>query len=206
MDGVAPLSAGQDRIVGEAYTLRFIPMREDLAAPEVLARPDYAPRAVIEKIPEGAILAVDCMGVTKCGSIGDILASRLRKRGIAGVVTDGSVRDRAGVTASGMPTWCAGVAAPPTIADICGGDMDCPIGCGGVAVIPGDILVCDDDGVVVIPRAMAEEVASGAVEQERFEAWVLERVEEGRSSIGLYPPNEETRAEYEAWKAENVPA
>ncbi len=200
MEGVGPLSPGGARIVGVAYTLRYIPMREDLATAQVLGAPDYAPRVAIEDCPPGAILTIDARSEVDCGVIGDILAERLKQRGVAAVVTDGAVRDAVGVTATGLPVWCAGAAAPASITAHAGGDLQRPIGCGQVAVIPGDVLVCDDDGVAVVPQALAAEVARDGEEQERLEAWIQARVAEGRPTSGLYPPNEATRAEYEAFR------
>ncbi len=199
MAGVRPLRPGQGRIVGEAYTLRLIPWREDLSTPAVMSAPDSAPRAAIEEVPAGAILIVDARGVTTAGTVGDILITRLLQKGVAAFVTDGAVRDGEGVIKTGFPVWLGGVAAPSSMNEHAAGDRQVPIGCGGVAVIPGDVLVCDEDGVVVIPRALAAEVARDGLEEERLEAWIQERVEEGRAIPGLYPPNEKTLAEYEAW-------
>ena len=199
--GVKPLSPDQGCVVGPAYTLRFLPLREDLSDPSVLGAPGYGPRVAIEECPPGAILAVEARGIATTGTLGDILAARLAKRGVAAVVADGAVRDGKGVAATGLPIWCLGAAAPASITELSGGAVQGPIACGDVTIFPGDILVCDSDGVVVVPQAIAAEVAADAVEQDRFERWVQARVEEGRHTIGLYPPNPETKAEYEAWKA-----
>ncbi|NQW11869.1 MAG: ribonuclease activity regulator RraA [Alphaproteobacteria bacterium] len=198
--GVKPLAPDQGCVVGEAYTLRFLPLREDLSDPAVLGAPGYSPRVVIEECPPGAILAIEARGIATTGTLGDILATRLKVRGVAGVVADGAVRDGPGVMATGLPIWCLGSAAPASITELSGGDHQIPIACGNVTIFPGDALVCDADGVVVIPAKLVEEVAAGAVGQDRFEGWVQDRVAEGRPTIGLYPPNAETRAEYEAWK------
>jgi regulator of RNase E activity RraA len=202
LSGVKPLLKGQGVTVGEAYTLRFLPMREDLSEVSVLASPDYAPRKAIEDCPAGSILTIEARGIETTGTIGDILAARLKKRGVAALVCDGAIRDEIGVVAVGLPIWCMGAAAPASITELSGGGLQEPIGCGGVAIIPGDVLICDDDGVVCIPRHLADEVARDGVEQDRFEVWVQARIEEGRSTIGLYPPSAETRAEYEAWVKE----
>ena len=203
MKGVRPLSPGQPRVVAEAYTLRYIPLREDLSDPTILGAPGYAPRVAIEECPEGSAFVIDARGVSETGVIGDILAERLHQRGVAAVVTDGAMRDGAAVRATGLPVWCAGSAAPASLAEHSAGDLQSPVGCGGVAVIPGDILVCDSDGVAVIPRALADEIARDGLEQETLEGWIQDRVREGRATIGLYPPNAETRAEYEAWRKQN---
>ena len=133
-------------------------------------------------------------------TLGDILAERLRVRGVAACVTDSATRDAEAVVATGFPVWCQGRAAPPHITGLAMGDRQVRIGCGGVAVVPGDVLVCDDDGVVVIPRALVEEVSAGAVEQERLEAFIQERIRAGYSVPESYPPNADTLAAYEAWK------
>jgi len=198
--GVKPLVKKHGVVVGEAYTLRFLPMREDLSQVSVLGDPDYAPRRAIEECPAGTILTIEARGITTTGTIGDILAARLKKRGVTALVCDGAIRDEIGVLEVDLPIWCMGAAAPASITELSGGGLNEPIACGGVAVIPGDVLICDDDGVVCIPRNLADEVARDAVEQDAFERWVQDRIEEGRSTIGLYPPSAETRAEYEAWK------
>lgn len=201
MAGAKRLAAGGPRLVGEAYTLRFIPMREDLSRPEVLGDPQYPPRKAIEEVPAGQVLVIDCREDTTAGAVGDILVTRLRKRGVAGVVTDGPVRDAEGVAAVGLPIFCAGAAAPASLNRHFGADVQRPIACGGVAVFPGDVVVGDGDGVVVIPRHLADEVARDGAEQELLEEFLLLKVAEGRPTIGTYPPSAETRREYEAWKA-----
>ncbi len=200
MCGVAPLSGEQKRVVGEAYTVRFIPMREDLSDPAVLGSRENPQRRAIEECPEGAVLVMDGLRNRNVGTIGDILAERLRVRGVAACVTDSAVRDADAVIATGFPVWCGGRAAPPSNTGFAMGDLQTPVGCGGVAVIPGDVLVCDGDGVAVIPRKMVESVAADAVEQEQVEAFVLERIRAGHAVPGTYPPNDETMAAYELWK------
>ena len=197
--GTRPLRPGQPRLVGRAFTLRFVPAREDLATPESWSSPKST-RAAIEAMPAGSIAVVDAMGVTDAGIFGDILCARMAKRGIAALVTDGVVRDVAGVLATGLPVWCQGVAAPPSVAGLTFVDWQQPIGCGGVAVFPDDVIVADDDGAVLIPSALAEEVAALGPEQERLEAWIMEEVQRGAALPGLYPPNAENKARYEATK------
>lgn len=198
-----PLNPANCRFVAEAYTLRFIPMREDLSVPEVMANPDYAPRKVVEEVPAGAALVIDARGNLEAGVIGGILATRLKLRGCAAIVTDGAVRDSAELMTCGVPVFCAGSTAPASLTCHFGADYQVPVGCGGVAVIPGDILIGDEDGVVVIPRAMAAEVADLGLEQERLEEFLTGLVRDGRSTLGTYPPNSATREEYEAWVAAN---
>ncbi len=197
MRGTRPLMAGQPRLVGEAFTLRFVPAREDLATPASWASP-ISTRAAIEDMPAGCIAVADAMGVRDAGIFGDILCARMQKRGVAGLVTDGVLRDRAGVVESRLPVWCDGVAAPPSVAGLTFVGWQEPIACGGVAVFPGDIVVVDDDGAVLIPRAMLDEVLTDAPAQEEMEAWIMEEVARGVPLPGLYPMNAETRARFDA--------
>lgn len=199
MRGTRPLEPGQPRLVGPAFTLRFVPAREDLATPESWSKP-ISTRAAIEAMPEGCICVADAMGVTDAGIFGDILCARMKKRGVAALVTDGVLRDVAGVRAAGLPVWCQGAAAPPSVAGLTFVNWGEPIGCGGVAVFPDDVVVVDDDGAVLIPQAFVEEVVATAPEQERLEGWIMAEVEKGASLPGLYPPNAENKARYEASK------
>src|ERR1041385_9543072 len=156
MRGGVPLKPGQPRLVGEAFTLRFVPAREDLATPESWSAP-ISTRTAIEAMPEGCIAVVDAMGVTDAGIFGDILCARMAKRGVSALITDGVVRDVAGVLSTGLPVWCQGAAAPPSVAGLTFVNWQEPIGCGGVAVFPDDTIVVDTDGAVVIPAALLEE-------------------------------------------------
>jgi regulator of RNase E activity RraA len=197
MRGTRPLRPEQPRQVGRAFTLRFVPAREDLATPESWSSP-RSTRAAIEAMPEGCIAVVDAMGVTDAGIFGDILCARMRKRGVAALVTDGVVRDVAGVLSTNLPVWCQGVSAPPSVAGLTFVNWQEPIGCGGVAVFPDDIVVVDSDGAVLIPAALLDDIVSAATEQERLEAWIMQEVENGAALPGLYPPNAENKARYEA--------
>ncbi len=199
--GARPLDPGQPRLVGRAFTLRFVPAREDLATPESWSSP-ISTRAAIEAMPEGCIAVVDAMGVSDAGIFGDILCERIKRKGVAALVTDGVVRDVAGVRATGLPVWCDGAAAPPSVAGLTFVGWQEPIGCGGVAIFPGDVIVVDDDGAVVIPAALVDAVAAEAAEQERFESWIFAEVQAGAALPGLYPPNAENKARYEAFKRE----
>jgi regulator of RNase E activity RraA len=194
--GTKPLRAGQPRVVGPAFTLRFIPAREDLATPESWSSP-ISTRAAIEDMPAGCIAVVDAMGIDDAGIFGDILCQRMQIRGVAGLVTDGVVRDTAGVLRTGLPVWCSGVAAPPSVAGLTFVGWQEPIACGGVAIFPNDVIVVDEDGAVVVPKAMVDDVVKIAEEQERFEAWVMSEVQGGAALPGLYPPNAESKARYE---------
>jgi regulator of RNase E activity RraA len=195
--GARPLRPGQPRQVGRAFTLRFVPAREDLATPESWSSPTST-RAAIEAMPEGCIAVVDANGVTDAGIFGDILCARMLGRGVAALVTDGVVRDVAGVGAVALPVWCSGVAAPPSVAGLTFVGWQQPIGCGGVALFPDDVVVADDDGAVVIPAALLDHVLVAGPEQERLEAWIMGEVERGLPLPGLYPPDAATRARYEA--------
>ena len=193
--GTKPLRPGQPRLVGCAFTLRFVPAREDLATPESWSSP-ISTRAAIEAMPAGCIAVVDAMGVQDAGIFGDILCARMVKRGVAALITDGVVRDVAGVLGTGLPVWCAGVAAPPSVAGLTFVAWQQPIGCGGVAVFPGDVVVVDDDGAVLIPAAMLDEMLAVAPEQERLEGWIMSQVQAGAALPGLYPPNAENKGRY----------
>jgi regulator of RNase E activity RraA len=197
--GARPLSAGQKRIAGPAFTLRFVPAREDLATPASWESP-ISTRAAIEAMPRGAVAVVGAMGVSDAGIFGDILCERMKVRAVAGLITDGVVRDLAGVLRTGLPVWCNGVAAPPSVAGLTFVNWQEPIGCGGVAVFPNDAIVADDDGAVVIPRALLNEVVEEAAEQEKFEAWIVGEVQAGAALPGLYPANAENKARYNAWR------
>ncbi|WGF88480.1 ribonuclease activity regulator RraA [Marinivivus vitaminiproducens] len=199
MRGTRPIRDGQPRLVGPAFTFRFVPAREDLATPASWSSP-ISTRAAIEAMPEGAIAVVGANGVTDAGIFGDILCARMAKRGVAALVTDGVVRDLAGVLGTGLPVWCSGQAAPPSVAGLTFVGWQEPIGCGGVAVFPDDVVVVDDDGAVLIPQALLPEVLAEASEQERMEEWIMQEVGKGAALPGLYPMNAETKARYESDK------
>jgi regulator of RNase E activity RraA len=184
MRGSRPLRPGQPRLVGLAFTLRFVPAREDLATPESWSS------------PISTRTAIDAMGVTDAGIFGDILCARMVKRGVAALVTDGVVRDLEGVLGTGLPVWCDGFAAPPSVAGLTFVGWGEPVGCGGVAVLPNDIIVADQDGAVVIPQAFLDLMLAEGAEQERMEAWIVEQVNAGAVLPGLYPMNAETKARY----------
>lgn len=195
--GATPLRPGAERLVGPAFTLRFVPAREDLATPESWGS-SRSTRAAIEAMPAGCVAVVDAAGIRDAGIFGDILCARMAKRGVAALVTDGAARDVSGVLATGLPVWCGGVAAPPSVAGLTFVGWQEPIGCGGIAVLPDDLMVLDQDGAVVVPAALVSEIVEKGPEQEQFEAWVMSEVDGGTPLPGLYPPNEETRARYEA--------
>jgi regulator of RNase E activity RraA len=201
MRGVRPLGRYDANLVGPAFTLRNIPAREDLDVVEGFADPEHPQRKAIETVPQGHVLVVDCRGETGAASGGEILMTRLAKRGVAGMVSDGGVRDSAPISHLPMPVYCAGPAAPLNLVAHHATELQVPIGCGGVAVFPGDLIVGDADGIVVVPAHLAEQVARDADEQEKLEAWVLARIQDGAKLPGTYPPNAETRAAYAAFRA-----
>jgi regulator of RNase E activity RraA len=205
MRGPRPLNPQHRSCCGRAFTLRFVPAREDLATPAALASP-MSTRAAIEAMPAGSVAVVDAMGLTDAGIFGDILCARMAKRGVAGLITDGVVRDLAGVLATGLPVWCQGTAAPPSFASLAFVGWQQPIGCGGVAVVPDDMVVADADGAVVIPAALVDAVVAAASEQERLEAWILREVAAGAALPGLYPPNDASLASYAAALAQTTDA
>lgn len=198
--GAAPIRTGQPRLVGRAFTLRFVPAREDLATPESWASP-ISTRAAIEAMPAGCIAVIDAMGVKDAGVFGDILCGRMVKRGVAGLVTDGVVRDLAGVLGTGLPVWCSGAAAPPSVAGLTFVAWQQPVACGGVAVFPDDWIVVDDDGAVLIPAKLIEEIVAAGPGQEAMEAWIMTEIDRDVPLPGLYPMNDETKARYAAFKA-----
>src|SRR6185503_2619863 len=200
IQGVFLLNRDAPRMVGEAYTLRYIPAREDVDQLGAFEGRGHPQREAIEACPPGAVLVMDARRDASAATGGDILMTRLQVRGAAGVVTDGGLRDSPVIEKLPWPAYCGARSAPLNLVRHHAVEAQVPIGCGGVAVYPGDVLVGDAEGVVVIPAKMVDEVAKEAEAQTEFEDWVEARVKEGRSIFGLYPPNAETRAEFEAWK------
>ena len=196
LTGVARTGA---RAVGEAFTLRFIPMREDLATPASWGNP-ISTRAAIEAMPEGVIAVADAMGVTDAGIFGDILCARMAVRKVRALITDGVMRDLAGVETTGLPVWARGTAAPASIAGLTFVGWNEPVACGGVAIFAGDVIVADTDGAVVIPKDIVAAVAAAAVEQQAMEGWIMDQARGGAALPGLYPMNAETKARFDAWK------
>jgi regulator of RNase E activity RraA len=187
-------------MAGVATTLRFVPAREDLATYERLADPAYPQRHAIEHIAAGHVLVADCRGVADAGASGEILIARLQARGAAGLVADGGIRDWETARSLGFPVYALGPAAPAHVARHLAVDTDVPIACAEVLVMPGDVLVGDGDGVVCVPRQVADAVAADALEQDGLEAFLLERIKAGAPLPGTYPPSDATRAAYEAFR------
>lgn len=202
VQGVARLGGGKPRMVGPAFTLRYIAAREDTDEVTVFRDPGHPQRAAIEACPDGHVLVMDCRGDASAASAGSILLTRLQMRGGAGVVTDGGIRDADGAAALDMPVYAAGPCALTNLTKHHAVDIDVPVSCGTCPVYPGDIVVADGDGVMVIPRHLAAEIAEEAGPMELYEAFVLERVEAGASIIGLYPPTDQANLDkFEDWKA-----
>ena len=197
LTGVFPLASGK-RVVGEAVTLRYLPAREDRSDPGLLANPEYPQRKVVELVGPGEVLVVDARGDLGGGILGGILALRMLRRGAAGIVTDGAVRDADDLATLEMPVFAAGRHPAQHTAVHLAADIGLPIACGGVLIIPGDVIVGDDDGVVVLPRAVAAEVAKEARAQEEMEAYVQRQIDGGAPIPGVYPPNAATRAAFAA--------
>jgi regulator of RNase E activity RraA len=187
-------------LVGPAFTMRSIPAREDLDQISAFDDPNHPQRKAIESVPPGHVLVLDCRQEKRVASGGEILTTRLKVRGAAGLVSDGPVRDSGSLSQMDFPIYCAGGSAPLNLLYHHAIDQNIPIGCGGVAVYPGDIIVGDDEGVVVIPQHLADEVAEACEEQEKMEAFILERVQNGAKLAGTYPPNEETKAAFAEWR------
>jgi regulator of RNase E activity RraA len=187
-------------MVGHAFTLRYIPMREDLEEVGEFNNLKNKQRIAVERVEPGDVLVIDARGDDRAGVLGNILATRIRERGGAGIVTDGAFRDTPVIRAMRFPTYARGQSPNLSSAIHYPADVNVPIACGGVAVMPGDVLVGDGEGVIAIPRAVVEPVAHQAYEQEAKEEFLLSKIEAGSSIVGVYPPNETVMREYEARK------
>ncbi len=198
---VRPLNANLPNMVGPAYTLRYIPAREDLNPLSVFQDREHPQRKAVEECPVGAVLVIDSRKDARAASAGSILVARLMKRGVAGVVTDGGFRDSPEIARLPFPAYHQRPSAPTNLTVHQALDINVPIGCGDAPVWPGDIVVGDAEGVVIIPAHLADEVAAEAVEMTAFEDFVAERVAAGQSILGLYPATEEqSRKDYAAWR------
>jgi regulator of RNase E activity RraA len=201
---VRPLNPGLPNMVGEAFTLRYIPAREDLNPISVFQDRAHPQRKAVEECPPGAVFMVDSRKDARAASAGSILVTRLMKRGVAGIVTDGGFRDSPEIARLPFPTYHHRPSAPTNLTLHQALDINVPIGCGDVAVWPGDVVVGDAEGVVVIPAHLADDVAADAVDMTAFEDFVTERVQAGQSILGLYPLTDEAnRVAFEAWRREH---
>ena len=192
LQGIKPLNPANARMVGEAFTLRYIPAREDIDVLEVFKDYDHPQRKAIESVPPGHVLVMDCRGQGRAASAGNILATRLQVRGAAGLITDGTLRDTPEISQLQLPAYSAGASPLTNLAQHHAVDMQIPIGCAEVAVYPGDIMVGDEEGVVCIPAHLADELAEPAAAQEELERFILQEVTNGKPLKGTYPPDEET--------------
>ncbi|MGH2559430.1 MAG: ribonuclease activity regulator RraA [Thermomicrobiales bacterium] len=204
MQDVAPLRPDL-RLAGQAFTLRYIPMREDLERSQDFDNRTNKQRIAVESVGPGDVLVIDARGDTRAATLGHILATRISVRGAAGIVTDGSYRDSPGIRTLELPTYARGQSPDISFAIHHPSELNVPIACGGVAVLPGDLIAGDGEGVIVIPLALAQEVTSAALDQEHKEEFILAKIERGASILGVYPPDEKTLREYEEWKLEAAP-
>lgn len=202
MRGVRPTGPIR-KLAGPAFTLRYMPAREDLDVVDIFRDPDHPQRRAIETAPPGHVLVMDCRGDASGASCGSVLVHRLAKRGVAGLVSDGGLRDAEEAVRFGLPCYTGGPCAPTNIARHHAVDLDVPIGCGGVAVYPGDLVVADGDGVVVVPRHLADEVAAQASPMRDYEAYVHAEIDRGSALAGLYPLDADGQVRYAAWQARN---
>ena len=200
IQGVLPLNPKAARMVGEAYTLRYIPAREDLDTIKVFEDRAHPQRKAIEEIPPGHVMVIDSRKDPRAASAGAILIQRMKVRGAAGIVSDGGFRDSPTLAELDFPVYCARPSAPTNLTRHHAVDLNVPIGCGDAPVYPGDVIVGDGEAVVVIPAALANEIAEEAAAMTEFEDWVEAQVKGGRAIFGLYPPNEATRAEFAQWQ------
>lgn len=201
IQGVAPVAPKQTNMVGQAFTLRYIPAREDRNPLEVFRNEDHPQRVAVETCPSGHVLVMDARKDARAATAGSILITRLAVRGCAGVVSDGGFRDANGIGQLDMPAFCAGASAPTNLTLHEAIEINGPIACGDVAVFPGDVMVGDRDGVMVIPAALSEEIAESCAGMESFEDFVLEEVINGAPIIGLYPCTKaENQQKFEAWR------
>ena len=205
VQGAVPLSPPKGgSMVGEAYTLRYIPAREDLNPMTVFRNHSHPQRKAVEECPAGAVFVIDSRKDARAASAGAILATRLMVRGCAGMVTDGGFRDSAEIAALEMPSYHQRASAPTNLTIHQAIDINVPIGCGDAPVFPGDTVVGDMDGVIIIPAEIADEIAEEAVEMTAFEDFVIERVRGGQKTLGLYPPTDESNLEaFAAWRKAN---
>jgi regulator of RNase E activity RraA len=198
LKGLLPANSRAARFVGPAFTLRYIPAREDVDGIEVFNDPHHPQRLAIETAPRGSVLVMDCRQDAGAASGGSILVRRLAVRGVAALVTDASLRDFGSIGGMDFPAFSRGPNPALNLVTHHAADIQVPIGCAGVAIYPGDIVVGDSDGVVAIPKEIAMEVAAASFEQENLEKYLAKRIEDGAPLVGTYPPNEQTLAEYES--------
>ena len=203
--GLSPVSPDQEPMVGPAFTLRFIPAREDIDSMDLYARDDGLHRRAIEECPTGAVLVMATGGDSRASAMGDMMALRLRMRGVSGAVTDGGFRDSPGIRDTGLPCFQRQSSGPPTPIALHPVEFNAPVGCAGVAIYPSDVIVGNGEGVVAIPRDLADEIAAEVADEADYEAFVGVQLRRGRAIFGLFPATAESRREYEAWLADGRP-
>jgi len=204
--GVHPIAPEQPRLVGPAFTLRFIPAREDIDSMYAYGSAENLHRRAIEECPAGAVLVIDSHGVANAASAGDLMAARLKVRAVAGIVTDGGFRDTPAMRKVGLPAYQVRPAPPATPIALHPAELNVPVGCAGVAVYPGDVVVGDAEGLVVIPAHLADQVARDALDAVEYEEFAEAHIARGRTIFGLFPATSESRREYEAWVAAGRPS
>ena len=201
IQGISPIKSGQSKMVGQAYTLRYIPAREDLNSIEVFKDLEHPQRVAVENCPEGGVMVIDSRKDPRAASAGSILITRLMKKGAAGIVTDGGFRDSAEIAELEFPAYHNRPSAPTNLTLHQAIDINVPIGCGDVAVFPGDLIVGDEDGVIVIPAHLADEIADECLDMTLYEEFVMDKVNQGSKIIGLYPlTDDKIKLEFEEWK------
>lgn len=197
---VAPINPNACRFAGPAYTIRYIPLREDLQPEQYLDHPNNKMRPAIESsIPPGSVLVLDANQRSDVGMLGGNLITRMKVRGVAGAVTDGGMRDIPELKTIDFPMFVREMAPPPSFTKLMIADVQCPVSCGGVSIFPGDIVVGDSEGVVVVPAHLAEEIAEAGLAQDAIEDYVRRRLERGDPLPGLYPPSEQVQEDYRRW-------
>ena len=205
LQNVLPITNGKTNMIGHAFTLRYIPAREDLNPITVFKDHNHPQRVAVETCPEGSVLVIDSRNDARAASAGSLLITRLKKRNVSGIVSDGGFRDTAEIRSLDFPVFYQKPSAPTNLTLHQALDINIPIGCGGVAVFPNDIIVGDDDGVIVIPLHLKDDIINESLEMTLFEQFVTERINFGDSIIGLYPPtNKNTLKAYEQWKIHNT--
>lgn len=203
--GVRPLDPGKCRFAGPAHTIRYLPLREDAARRFHPYTPEAPFAGAFEAASPGAVVVIAAMGHAGSGILGEMIAGRLRKRGVAGVVCDAGMRDVQDIAALAMPVFCSGPAPASSTAALMLVDHGLPVACGGVTIFPGDMVAGDEDGVVVCPASEWEAACSEVAEREAIEAYVRLRIEAGHALTGLYPPTDATRTAFKAWQAAGSP-
>jgi len=203
--GIQPVAESQPVMVGRAFTVRFIPAREDLDSMALYSRDDSLHRRAIEECPPGAVLVLAAGGDNRAAIMGDMMALRLKVRGVAGVLTDGGYRDAPGIRDSGLPCFQREPSGPATPIWLHPVEFNTPVGCAGVAIYPGDVIVGDGEGVVVIPQHLVEEIADEAAANADYEKFAAAHVRNGRSIFGLFPATENSTKEYQKWLADGCP-